>query len=229
MLKIFKSTAFLTILFILLSAFYSGCANNFTISSTNSEATKGSLIIEDGAETTKDCTPISTIYSEEAAYMSFSGDGQTWADWVEYDTFYEDFNIANGLNGTTFGSGTRYIFVRFKDEDGNLSSLDEPAFDTIEYEMGELYSIKIFPQEVTIPVGGSYVFTLHGYDYGSKNEIPLESSMVTWAKACGVGSFSPATGLTTTYTAPSTLGERNITAQYNSLKTGAAVTVVSDD
>jgi hypothetical protein len=161
--------------------------------------------------------------------MSFGGDGENWTNWIVYDNSYEEFNIANGLYGTEFGSGTRYIFVRFKNKDGNLSSLDELAFDTIEYEMGELYSIKIFPQEVTITVGGSYIFTLHGYDYGSKNEIPLESSMVTWAKACGVGSFSPATGLTTTYTAPSTLGKRNISAQYNSLKTGAAVIVVSDD
>jgi hypothetical protein len=95
--------------------------------------------------------------------------------------------------------------------------------------MGELYSIKISPQEVTIPVGGSCLFTLHGYDYGSKNEVPLENSKVTWAKGCGVGSFSPAAGLTTIYTAPSISGERNITAQYNSLKTGATVIVVSDD
>lgn len=227
--NIFKSTAFLIFLFISLSIFYSGCANNFTISSTNSEATKGSLIIEDGAETTKDCTPISTIYSEEAAYMSFSGDGQTWADWVEYDTFYGDFNIANGLNGTTFGSGTRYIFVRFKNKDGNLSPSDEPAFDTIEYEMGELYSIKISPQEVTIPVGGSYIFTLHGYDYGSKNEVPLDSTKVIWTKYCAVGNISPTTGLSTTYIAPSISGERNIAAQHNNLKTGAKVIVVSDD
>ena len=227
--NIFKSTAFLIFLFILLSIFYSGCVSDFIVSSTNSEVTKGSIIIENSAEYTKDCTPILAIYSEEAAYMSFGGDGQTWTDWIEYDTFYEEFNIANGLNGTTFGSGTRYIFVRFKDEDGNLSPSDELAFDAIEYEMGELYSIKISPQEVTIPVGGSYLFTLHGYDYGSINEIPIESSIITWTKGCGVGSLSPATGLTTTYTAPPIPGERNITAQYNNLKTGATVIVVSDD
>jgi hypothetical protein len=135
--NIFKSTAFLIFLFILLSIFYSGCVSDFIVSSTNSEVIKGSIIIENSAEYTKDCTPILAIYSEEAAYMSFGGDGQTWTDWIEYDTFYEEFNIANGLNGTTFGSGTRYIFVRFKDEDGNLSPSDELAFDAIEYEMSE--------------------------------------------------------------------------------------------
>jgi len=236
--NIFKLYVLLILFFILLSIFYSGCVSDFIVSSTNPTVTSssnlirpssGSIIIENGAEYTKDCTPILTIYSEDAAYMSFGGDGKNWTDWIEYDTFYEEFNIANGLNGTTFGSGTRYIFVRFKDEDGNLSPSDELAFDAIEYKMGELYSIKISPQEVTIPVGGSYIFTLHGYDYGSKNEVPLDNTKVTWTKGCGVGSLSPTTGLTTTYTAPSTPGERNITAQYNNLKTGAIAIVVSDD
>ena len=226
--NIFKSNALLIILFILLSAFYSGCVSDFIIPSTNSEATKGSLIIEDGAETTKDCSPILTIYSEGAAYMSFSGDGETWTEWVDYDTSYEEFNIANGINGTKFGSGTKYVYVRFKDKDDNLSPSDELAFDIIEYEMGELFSIKIFPQEVTIPVGGSCLFTLHGYDYGSKNEIPLDGSKVAWTKNCGVGNLSPTVGLSTIYIAPSIVGKRNITAQYNNLKTGVTVIVVSD-
>jgi hypothetical protein len=226
--NIFKSNALLILFFILLSAFYSGCVSDFIISSTNSEATKGSIIIEDGAETTKDCTPALIIYSESAKYMSFSGDGENWTDWVEYDTFYEDFNIANGLNGTTFGSGTKCVYIRFKDEEDSLSPSDELAFDVIKYKMEELYSIKISPQEVAIPVGGSCLFTLHGYDYGAKNEVPLDNAKVTWTKGCGVGSLSPATGLTTTYTAPSTPGERNITAQYNNLRTGAIVIVVSD-
>jgi len=227
--NIFKSNALLILFFILLSTFYSGCVSDFIISSTNSEITKGSIIIEDDAEYTKDCTPILAISSEDAAYMSFSGDGENWTDWVEYDNFYEEFNIANGMNGTDLSSGIKYVYVRFKDEEGNLSPSDELAFDAIEYEMGELYSIKISPQEVAIPVGGSYLFTLHGYDYGSKNEVPLDNAKVTWTKGCGVGSLSPNTGLTTTYTAPSTPGERNITAQYNNLKAGATVNVVSDD
>jgi len=228
-LKIIKSTAFLIFLLILLSAFYSGCISDFIISSTNSETVKGSIIIENGAETTKDCTPVLIIYSENAKYMSFCGDGESWTEWVDYDDSYEEFNIASGVNGTEFGSGTKYVYIRFKDEEGNLSPLEELAFDIIEYEMGELYSIKISPQEVTIPLGSSYVFTLHGYDYGSKNEVPLDSAKVTWTKSCGVGSLSFTTGLSTIYTAPSIPGEWNITAQYNNLKTGAKIIVVSDD
>jgi len=94
--------------------------------------------------------------------------------------------------------------------------------------MGELFSIKISPQEVTISVGGSCLFTLHGYDL-KLNEVPLESSKVIWTKCCGVGELSPTIGLSTTYTAPSVSGKRNITAQYNNLKTGAVIIVVKDD
>ncbi len=236
--NIFKLYILLILLFILFSLFYAGCGSDFTISPTNPAViptlnpirpTSGSITIEGGAEITSDCTPLLTIYSEEAAYMTFSGDGENWTNWIEYDNSYEEFNIANGMNGTDLSSGIKYVYVRFKDKDGSLSPSDELAFDNIEYEMGELYSIKISPQEVAIPVGGSYIFTLHGYDYGSKNEVPLEGSKVTWTKGCGVGSFSPTTGLSTTYTAPSIPGERNIAAQHNNLKTGAKVIVVSDD
>jgi len=238
MTNIFKPYVLLIPLFILFSLFYAGCGSVFTIVPSNPTVlpssnlirpSSGSITIEDGADITQDCTPSLTIYSENAKYMSFSGDGENWTDWIVCDNSYEEFNIANALNGTTFGSGIKYVYVRFKDEEDSLSPSDELAFDVIEYEMGELYSIKISPQEVTIPVGGSYLFTLHGYDYGSKNEVPLDNAKVTWTKPCGVGNLSPTTGLSTTYTAPSTAGERNITAQYNNLKTGATVIVVSDD
>jgi hypothetical protein len=210
-----------------------GCTGSISTSLTNSSSspvgpTGGYLIIEQSAEITKDCTPSLTIYSEGAVYMSFSGDSVNWCEWVEYSTSYEEFNIANGLDGTTFGSGIKSVYVRFKDEENNLSPSDELAFDDIEYEMGELYSIKIFPQEVTIPTGGSHFFTLHGYDL-KLNEVPLDSSKVTWTKCCGVGKLNPTTGLSTTYTAPSTSGKWNISAQYNNLQTGAIIIVTRND
>lgn len=133
------------------------------------------------------------------------------------------------MNGTIFGSGIKVIYVRFKDDEGNLSPSDEITFDTIEYEMRELHSIKISPQEATISVGGSYLFNLHGYDYGSKNEVPLDNAKVTWTKSCGVGKLSPIMGLSTTYTTPFISGKRNITAQYNNLQTGAVIIVVEEE
>jgi len=184
----------------------------------------GWIIIGNDVEIIKDCTPILSIYSEGAAYMSFSGDGENWTGWEEYSTYYEDFNIVSGVNGTEFSSGIKYVYVRFKDEEGNLSSLDEIAFDIVVYEFGELFSIKIVPVEVNVKVGESHLFTLHGYDI-KLNEVPLVGSKVTWTKTCGVGNLSPTTGLSTTYTAPSTSGPRNISGHYGSLSTGAVIIV----
>ncbi|GAG73107.1 unnamed protein product [marine sediment metagenome] len=218
----------------LFSIFYIGCESILPGIPTDSglssfpstvDPKRGEIIIENGDEITKDCTPILTIYSEGAAYMSFSGDGVTWTDWIEYTTSYDKFNIANGLNGTIFGSGTKKVYVCFKDEEGNLSPSDKLAFDTVEYEMGEFFSVKISPREVTIPVNSSYLFTLHGYDL-KLNEVPLDGSKVTWTECCGVGDLSPTTGLSTTYTAPSVPGKRKITAHYNRLGTEATIFVI---
>jgi len=231
---------YLVITLIIILLLTSGCSSSFITDNTPSlsdgidgepvpSVTAGSIIIAGGAETIKDCTPSLAIFSEEATQMSFSGDGENWTGWIDYDTSYNDFNIANGLYGTLFGSGTKNIYVRFKDKDDSLSPSDELAFDTIEYEMQELFSIKIYPQKVTIPIGGSYLFTLKGYDLKS-NEVPLDNLKVTWTKCCsGVGALSPTIGLSTTYIAPSTAGERNITGHYNNLQTGAVITVTRSD
>jgi len=179
-------------------------------------------------ETTENSTPFLTVFSENADYMSFSGDGELWSEWIKYSTYYTDFCIASGLNGTEFNSGIKYVYVRFKDEGGNLSTENEYAFDTIEYEFGALYSIKIYPQEVTVPLGGSCTFALHGYDL-MVNEVPLDSEKVIWTKCCGVGSLSNTIGLSSTYTAPRIYGMRNITAHYNNLKTGAIIYITDDN
>ncbi len=223
------------VIFILILFFLSGCIkiipeqqSNFDSLPNLNKPTSGWIVIENDAETTKDCTPELTIFSEGATQMSFSGDGETWTDWIDYITSYGKFNIANNFYGTEFSSGTKHVYVRFKDEEGNFSPSDELAFDTIEYEIGKLFSIKIFPQETTIPISGNCIFTLHGYDF-KLNEVPLDNLKVTWTKCCGVGNLSPTTGLSTTYTAPSTAGERNITAHYSNLQTGAIITVTRSD
>jgi len=183
------------------------------------------ITIENDSETTKDCTPALAIFSEGAAYMSFSGDGNSWTEWMPYQSSYEEFNIANGLYGTIFGSGEKYVYIRFKDSEGNLSPIDEIAFDSIQYEMQDLYFIKIIPQSVNISMGDSYTFTVHAYDFGGKNEVPMEGSKVTWTKYCGVGELSPTSGLTTTYTSPPIVSKRNITAHYENLATGAVILI----
>ncbi|PKP59505.1 hypothetical protein CVT91_06605 [Candidatus Atribacteria bacterium HGW-Atribacteria-1] len=230
-----KKVFILAFMLILFSLFFIGCVNIIPNSPSNSGTsiipigpTSGWIVIENDAETVKDCTPSLSIYSKVADYMSFSGDGVTWTDWIEYNIYYDKFNIANGLNGTKFGSGTRYVYVRFKDDDGNLSPSDEYAFDDIEYEMGELFSIKIFPKEVAIPVNGSSLFTLHGYDLKS-NEVPPDSSKITWILYSCAGNLSPTNGLSATYTTDSFPTALVIHAQYGNLKCLAHIKVVSND
>ncbi len=188
--------------------------------------TSGTLLIENGAETTFDRTPLLTVYSEGADYMSFSGDGENWSEWVEYNTNYEEFNIANNLNGTEFSAGLKYVYVRFKDENGKLSPPDNLAFDTINYEFKDLNSIEIFPSEITMSIESSLVFEVKGYDIDS-NEVPLDGSQIIWEKCCRVGSLSNTTGLSTTYTAPTVAGERDITATCGPLRVGAKIMVVN--
>jgi len=208
-----------------------GCTADITptiFSVVTTGPNSGTISIEGGAETTFDRTPLLTVYSEGAAYMSFSGDGINWNEWVEYNTFYEDFNIANNLYGTELSSGLKYVYVRFKDENEKLSSPDNLAFDTINYQFKDLNSIKIFPSEITMTVGGSYTFEVKGYDIDS-NEVPLNGSQIIWEKSCGVGSLSDTStsGLTTTYTAPTVTGERDIMANCGPLRTGAKIMVIN--
>jgi len=160
--------------------------------------------------------------------MSLSGDGEIWTDWIEYDNVYDSFNIVNNLYGTEFGSGLKYVFVCFKDENGDLSASDRIAFDTIEYEMGELFSIKIIPRKINIPIGSRYQFSLHGYDL-KLNELPLLNDKVTWTKCCGVRELNPRIGLTSIYTAPLVAGSRDVSTHYENLTTGAIINVLAED
>ena len=222
-----RRTTYIFFALILFTLFYTGCSDIIYISPiTTGGPTSGTIMIEGGAESTFDRTPLLTVYSERAVYMSFSGDGASWSEWVECNTFYEDFNIANNLCGTEFSSGLKYIYARFKDENGKLSPSNNFAFDTINYEFKDLNSIKIFPYEITMSVGGTYTFEVKGYDIDS-NEVPLDGSKVNWVKCCGVGSLSNTSGLTTTYTAPTVAGERDIVVEYGPLRAGAKIMVVN--
>jgi len=228
---------FFNLLIILLTSFFTGCIENIVIpiivdlepSSNPNQSINNKINIQNGDETTKDCTPVLTIFSEDAVYMSFSGDGNNWTEWIPYNSSYEEFNIANGLCGTIFGSGKKDVYIHFKDLEGNIFPIDIIPFDSINYEMQELHFIKIIPQSVTISTGSSVLFIVQAYDLGGRNEVPVEGAKVTWTKPCGVGSLSPIIGLSTTYTAPSIPGERNISVHYNNLGAGAIVMVVENE
>lgn len=222
------NTIYLLFILIAFTTLYIGCTEGIApiFPTITVGPTSGSISIVDGAETTFDRTPTLTVYSKGAAYMSFSGNGIKWSEWVEYSTFCEDFNIANNLCGTELSSGLKYVYVRFKDENDKLSSSDNLAFDTINYKFMDLNSIKIFPSEITITISGSYTFEVKGYDIDF-NEIPLDGLQIIWEKSCGVGSLSNTSGFTTTYTAPAVAGERDIMIQCGPLRAGAKIIVIN--
>jgi hypothetical protein len=184
------------------------------------------IMIKGNHNIIKDCTPEFIIFTERenACFMSFSGDGNEWSEWIDYSRNYENFNIANGFNGTTIESGTKTIYIRFQDNEGDIFPKEshDPIYCSFEYEIQELFSIRIEPYEVEVSLGGSKEFTLRGYDV-FMNEVPLDVNKIYWTKGCGAGELIPSVGMKTTYFSPKMPGVRNITAHYGSLSTGAII------
>ncbi|NLL62112.1 MAG: hypothetical protein GX240_04945 [Candidatus Atribacteria bacterium] len=192
--------------------------------------TKNFLSIKGSPDIIKDCTPEMEILVEEddIEYMSFSGNGEDWSEWIRFSKKYDQFNIANGYFGTVRTSGIKNIFVRFKDEAGNILPAEgqNPFYCTVNYEMQELFSIAVVPIEATLRVGEKLSFIVKGYDLFSVNEVPLDEKLTVWSKPCMVGELVPEVGLETIYTAPESPGLRNIRVQYNSLTAGARINVI---
>lgn len=185
------------------------------------------LTVKEDSNIIKDCTPEFIVITEkkDVNFMSFSGDGYDWSEWVEYTENYDQFNIANGLCGTTMTSGSKTIYIRFKDINGNIfpEELQKPICCTFEYEIQKLFSIKIIPNQVELQGGESHVFFIKGYDL-YLNEVPLDGQKVEWSKPCGIGELNPTKGLKTIYTAPDLPGSvKNISAKYGLLGSGAKV------
>jgi hypothetical protein len=224
-------------------SFLVSCHNNIIIPDIDNENNEGNidnniniygyLLIKDKSETdiVKDCTPEFNIFTEKEniVYMSFSGDGKDWSKWINYSENYDQFNIASGLYGTSMESGIKTIYVRFKDINGIIypQNFQEPICCKCNYEMQELFSIKIEPAVVKIKEGESSTFTLKGYDI-KLNEVPLDSTNVKWIKSCDIGELNPITGLQTVYTAPKISGVRNISAYYHSLRVGARIYILKE-
>jgi hypothetical protein len=177
--------------------------------------TEGSIVIADGNEITDDSTPLLTIYAEGADYMSFSGDGEEWSEWIPYAESYEDFDIASGECGTEFSQGEKYVYVRFKNENGDLSPQDDLAGDDISYRLSnlDLKYIKVEPTRLTMKVNTSQVFIAKGIDR-NLNEVPLDGSKVSWSYCCNASTTPLSGSVTTTYTAPGGAGNKWLKATY---------------
>ena len=178
--------------------------------------TSGDIIIAEGAELTGDSTPSVQIFSEGAAYMSFSGDGEQWTEWVPYEESYEDFDITSGEYGTEFSQGDKYIYVRFKNEIGDLSPEDDLTWDDISFKLSnlDLRYIKVEPTEITMKVGTTQIFIVKGINQ-ELNEVPLDGSLVSWSYCCNASTTPLKGSVTTTYTTPSGPGDKWLKATYD--------------
>jgi predicted small secreted protein len=191
--------------------------------------TKGSIVIAGGNEVTDYSTPTLIIFSEGADYMSFSGDGQNWTEWVPYSESYEDFDIANGEYGTEFSQGEKYVYVRFKNENGDLSPQDDLAGDDISFILTnlDLKYIRVEPTKITMKVNTSQVFIVKGINR-NLNEVPLDGSKVSWSYCCHASTTPLSGSVKTTYTAPSGTGvNKYLRATYDEkYQKSAWITVV---
>ena len=180
-----------------------------------SPPTKGSIVIANGGGATDDSTPLLTISSERADYMSFSGDGEAWSEWISYTVSYEDFDIASGEYGTEFSQGKKYVYIRFKNENGDLSPQDDLAGDDISFIITnlDLRYIKVEPTDITMKVNTSQVFLVKGIDH-DLNEVPLDGSKVNWSYCCNASTIPLSGSVTTTYTTPSGPGNKWLRATY---------------
>jgi hypothetical protein len=191
--------------------------------------TKGSIIIANGAESTDDSTPSLAIFSEGADYMSFSGDGEEWSEWIPYAVSYDDFDIASGEHGTEFSQGKKYIYIRFKNEMGDLSPEDDLAGDDISFILSnlDLRYIKVEPAEITMKVGTTQVFIVKGINQELK-EVPLDGSKVSWSYCCNASTTPLKGSVTTTYTTPSRPGNKYLQATYDEkYQKSAWITVIN--
>ncbi|MEA2016148.1 MAG: hypothetical protein U9O59_05535 [Actinomycetota bacterium] len=220
-----KNTFILTIILVSLLFLITGCTSNITDPPIPDNGLfKGTIIIADGVETTQDCTPILTIHCEGAAYMRFSGDGEEWTNWIEYSPNYEGFNIANKSYGTIFGSGTKTVYIQFKDDEGNLSPSDDLAYDTVVYNMPELSKLEIDPSSAEVNVNGKKTFSVTGWSKSKEYEVPLDGEKVTW-KACCDAKVNPIHALSTTYTAPTSPNTYHIDVYYEGKQKTAMIYV----
>ena len=162
--------------------------------------------------------------------MSFSGDGEEWSEWIPYAVSCEDFDIASGEYGTEFSQGDKYIYVRFKNENGDLSPQDDLAGDDISYRLSnlDLKYVKVEPTGITMKVNTSQVFIVKGIDR-NLNEVPLDGSKVSWSYCCHASTTPLSGSVTTTYTAPSGTGvNKYLRATYDGkYQQSAWITVIN--
>ena len=83
-------------------------------------------------------------------YIAFSCDNSNYSDWIPWTTYYDAFNIT-GI-GCGLSDGVKTVYVKGKDEAGNVPTFDPDSDDIVLDRVAPLYVVEDF-----YPVNGSYV------------------------------------------------------------------------
>ena len=91
-----------------------------------------SIAITDTSGYTNDSTPTLTISAgSDASHMAFSCNNSTFGSWIAFVSTYSSFDITTGA-GCSTGDGTKTVYVKVKDSEGNESSTvnDSTVYDS---------------------------------------------------------------------------------------------------
>lgn len=94
----------------------------------------GAVKINSGATFTKSNRITLSIRASDTGfgigYMKISSDASEWTGWLGYKTSYA-WSLTNGAYGGSGVQGKRYVYIKFKDKAGNISTT---KYDTIIYD-----------------------------------------------------------------------------------------------
>jgi predicted CXXCH cytochrome family protein len=89
-------------------------------------APTGSVEIENGASYVNTATvtlaPISAADGSGLGQMQFSNDGNSWSTWESYGASRTGWDLTNPAYGGNSSDGSKTVFARFKDVNGNVST-----------------------------------------------------------------------------------------------------------
>ncbi|RLG15458.1 MAG: hypothetical protein DRN71_01300, partial [Candidatus Nanohalarchaeota archaeon] len=135
------------------------------------------ILIENGDSFTNDVTPAMTITDMSGGdnrpdYIAFSCDNSNYSEWIPWTVSYSLFNITG--SGCALGDGFKTVYVKGKDEAGNVPIVVPDSDDIILDRVAPVYE-SIYPEyDSYVPVNAviDYNVTDEGafyrlrYDYG---------------------------------------------------------------
>ena len=126
---------------------------NFTVDKTAPAPPE--IMIEYGHNFTDGVMPMLSITDiswggNRPDYIAFSCDNSNYTDWISWTTYYYWFSIT-GI-GCGFSDGVKTVYVKARDEAGNVPTFDPDSDDIVLDRVAPVYVVEDF-----YPLNGSYV------------------------------------------------------------------------